>query len=205
LEPLAKNLPNMPSLKEAGDCVVRVNDGNDSNNQRELVMAAVRQYPMRFYNTSIPQRLEKFDAPVVLTINPKTKTNKSVVLIDPIPSNLMFVRVRTNTWNLHLVDQAVDYYSSREVPIVLTFMAYYKTGIKAGYKADYIYRQRTLNPYWVIAAESWERVMARYKGNKWVYACGKNADSFACSRCGNCLREYFHTVQKMKLLQIKQS
>jgi len=203
LEPLADNLPNMPSLEEVGNCVVRVNDGNDSNNDPELVMAAVQQYPQRFYNTSISRDLEKFDAPVVLTLNPSLQTDASIKLLDPIPPNLMFVRMRTNTWNLHLVDETVKYYSEREIPVVLTFMAYYEADIPAGHEKDYTYRKRTLNSYWVITTEAWDRVMARYKGNKWVYSCGKNADTFACSRCGNCLREYFFVSQKLKTISGK--
>jgi len=41
LEPLDVNLPNLPSKEESQGRVVRVNDGNDSNNDREAVMAAV--------------------------------------------------------------------------------------------------------------------------------------------------------------------
>lgn len=206
LEPLDEHLPNMPSLAEAASCVVRVNDGNDSNNQRDLVMAAVRKYPMRFYNTSIPHGLEKFDAPVVLTVNPSEKTDKSAALLDPIPPNLMFVRVRTNTWNLSLVDQVVAHYtqirhgSDRRVPVVLTFMAYYTESIPKGHEADYTFRKRTMNSYWVITQEAWDRAMDRYYLNPWVYTCGKDANTFACHRCGNCLREYFATMRRLKVL-----
>ena len=61
--------PHFPALDEVGDGIVRVNCGNDSNNQREHVIASTAQYPRRFFNTSIP----KFDfpGPVVLTANPK--------------------------------------------------------------------------------------------------------------------------------------
>ena len=194
LEPLADNLPNMPDLEKTDGCVVRVNDGNDSNNQPKAVMDATRKYPQRFYNTSIPRDLEEFDAPVVLTVNPAERTDESAALLNPIPPNLMFVRVRTNTWNLSLVDRVVEHYSDRDIPIILTFMAYYSTGVRKGYESDYTYRRRTLNSYWVITSEAWDRVMARYKGNKWVYGCGKDANTFACSRCGNCLREYFATM-----------
>lgn len=38
LEPLEENLPNMPPLEMAEGRFVRVNDGNDSNVQRELVI-----------------------------------------------------------------------------------------------------------------------------------------------------------------------
>jgi len=149
--------------------------------------------------------LDKFDAPVVLTVNPARRTDSSAVLLNPIPPNLMFVRVRTNTWNLDLVDKVVKHYSEREVPIVLTFMAYYMDPFKPSHAKNYTYRQRTLNSYWVITPEAWDRVMARYAGNKWVYACGKDANTFACSRCGNCLREYFATMQRIKAVSEKKT
>jgi hypothetical protein len=198
LEPLEDNLPNMPNLKMAKGRVVRVNDGNDSNNKPYLVLLATDSYVDKFYNTSVPENLEEFDAPVVLTVNPAENTDCAAVLVDPIPSNLMFVRARVNTWNLGLIDTIVDYYSSKEVPIILTFMAYYTNTIKSGHEADYTYRQRTLNSYWVITQEAWDRVMARYTGNKWVYSCGKDANAFACHRCGNCLREYYATKERLR-------
>ena len=69
LNPLEDNLPNMPDpekvIKEGK--IVRVNDGNDSNISRRHVVRSVRCYPLRFYNTSIPNDLGGFDAPVVLS------------------------------------------------------------------------------------------------------------------------------------------
>ena len=203
LEPLEVNLPNMPSLEQAKHMVVRVNDGNDSNNDRELVMEAVRDYPQRFYNTSIHYDLGGFNAPVVLTLNPGLRTDTSIVVLGQIPDNLMFVRVRVNTWNLHLVKEAVDHYTKRSIPVVLTFMAYYTENIPTSHKANYSFRQRTMNSYWVITPEAWDKIMAEYAGNQLVYACGKDANTFACSRCGNCLREYFATIERMKELAKK--
>lgn len=203
LEQLQENLPNMPTIKMAKGRVVRVNDGNDSNVQKDKVIFSTRRYPMKFYNTAIPKELDKFDAPVVLTLNPGMMTDKDVYLLDPIPKNLMFVRVRINTWNLDLVKKVVEYYSTREVPVVLTFMAYFGTAaaIPEEHKADYIFRQRTLNSYWAIITDAWEKVMARYKYNKWVYSCGKiegEKGTTACRHCGNCLREYFATMERMR-------
>ena len=43
LEPLDRNLPNLPSSEEATGRVVRMNDGNDSNNERSLVIRAAAQ------------------------------------------------------------------------------------------------------------------------------------------------------------------
>ena len=77
LHPLEDNLPNMPDSKYAEDYIVRVNDGNDSNVDRENVIKSTKQYKRKFYNTSIPKDLEGFGDPVVLTVNPSKMTDKS--------------------------------------------------------------------------------------------------------------------------------
>lgn len=201
LEPLDSNLPNMPSVDEAKNMIVRVNDGNDSNHKREDVIEAMKPYPMKFYNTSMPKHLEDFDAPVVLTVNPGKKTDKSAALLESIPENLMFVRIRVNTWNLDLVDEVVEHYAKADIPIVLTFMAYYKGDIPEGHKDNYVYRTRTMNSYYAITTDAWESIMSRYKYNKWVYSCGKiegEKGITSCRHCGNCLREYFASIQRME-------
>lgn len=200
LEPLKENLPNMP-LVEFGWGLVRVNDGNDSNVDRELVIRNTNQYPNRFFNTSIPKDLGDFPAPVVLTLNPADKTDNKVVLLKEIPKNLMFVRVRINTWNLDLVDKAVKYYLKKEIPIILTFMAYYQLILPEEHKQNYTFRKRTTNSYWAITTKAWEKIMDRYKYNPWVHSCGKiegEKGNTSCRHCGNCLREYFATLEKMK-------
>jgi len=197
LEPLDENLPNMPTPEQTRGKVVRFNDGNDSNHQRDLVMAAAAQYEHVFFNTSMPKDLEGFGRPVVLTVNPGKKTDRSAHLIDPVPANLMFVRFRANTWNTELCDQVVEHYSKREVPIVLTFMAYYGESVPEAHQKHYSFRKRTLNSYWVINPEAWDMLLARYPDNQWVYGCGKDAMTFKCHRCGNCLREYFMTLERM--------
>lgn len=207
LEPLDQNLPNMPNpeLVEKYGYVVRVNDGNDSNNHRELVIESTKPYKRKFYNTSIPKGLENFDAPVVLTVNPAQMTDSEAHLLDPIPKNLMFVRVRTNTWNLDLVDKVIEHYSACGVPIVLTFMAYFDGQIPVGHEKNYIFRKRTLNSYHAITTKAWKKIMARYlddkRYNKWVYSCGKiegEKGITACRHCGNCLREYFAMTERTK-------
>ena len=202
LEPLKENLPNIPVRTEGR--VVRVNDGNDSNVQRETVENVVRVNGWRdyFYNTAIPQRLEEFDAPVVLTVNPGKKTESGAYLLKDPPKNLMFVRFRTNTFNLRLADFVIKHYSAREVPIVLTFMAYFNMPVwfRAD-QPDYVFRKRTLNSYWAITTEAWEQVMKRYRLNCWVHSCGKiegESGTTACRHCGNCLREYFATRERMR-------
>lgn len=208
LEPLEENLPNMPEPVCNNVRIIRVNDGNDSNVDREAVIKACRIYPMKFYNTAIPKDLDKFDAPIVLTVNPGKMTDKGFYMIGEIdfggkwPKNLMFVRFRTNMWNLELLDKAVEYYTAKETPIVLTFMAYFVSqGHILAHDRSYIFRKRTLNSYWAITTEAWEGVMARYKYNKWVYSCGKiegEKGTSACRHCGNCIREYFATTERMR-------
>ncbi len=208
LEPLYENTPNMPDIRdtELYNRVVRVNDGNDSNNNQALVISKSKQFRMKFYNTSIPDNLEVFDAPVVLTLNPAKMTDKYWhKLLDPLPKNLMFVRIRTNIWNLdEVVYPAVMYYAShREIPVVLTFMAYYDKAekIPLHYKKDYMFMTRTLNKYFAITTKAWESIMSVFKYNKWVYSCSKiegEKGTHACHRCGNCLREYFYTMEKIR-------
>lgn len=201
LEPLAENLPNLPPVEETKGRVVRVNDGNDSNNQREQVLEATKAYRWRFYNTSLPDDLAGFGAPVVLTVNPGAMTDIAFHELESIPLNLMFVRIRTNTWNLEMVDVVVDYYAAHEVVVVLTFMAYYTGQIPAAHQKSYMLRRRTLNEYQAITTAAWEEVMRRYQNSPWVYSCGKvegELGTTGCRFCGNCLREFFATLERMR-------
>lgn len=217
LYPFEEHLPNMPTVEQAQGRVVRVNDGNDSNIQRGLVMEMTKIYKDKFYNTSIPKDLEGFGAPVVLTINPASpvkRTDTDFYRLDPIPKNLMFVRMLTNAWNLPLVDQAVEYYTTREVPVVLTFMRYYFTPIPEEYKSDYIFKKKIMNEYWMIKTDAWRKIMARYENNKYVSSCGKIEggrekkgeeslkDVYKCRYCGNCLREYFATMERLRVPRV---
>jgi hypothetical protein len=195
LEPLDKNLPNMPDVVDYVGRVVRVNDGNDSNNKRVDVVADTFHYRDKFFNTSIPKL--DFPGPVVLTVNPGKMTDDLWHVVAPVPKNLMFVRYRTNTWNLDTCRDVVAHYSGHEVPVVLTFMAYHDVQSIVNL-CDYAERKRTLNSYWAITTEAYLRVMDEFKLNKWVYSCGTEGVSSACSRCGNCLREYFATKERLR-------
>ena len=204
LEPLEDNLPNMPSLEEANGRVVRVNDGNDSNVDREMVMEAVEKYQMKFYNTSIARDLEEFEDPFVLTINPGFMTDKSWHKLIKPPKNLMFVRIRTNTWNIFdVVYPALTYYTELGVPVVLTFMAYFDNWDKMpiAHQPNYMYRKRTLNSYYAITTKAWNEIMEYFEYNKLVHSCGKVEGEMGdthCKYCGNCLREYFATMERLR-------
>jgi hypothetical protein len=120
---------------------------------------------------------------------------------DVIPKNLMFVRIRTNMWNLYtVVKPAVDYYTSKGVPVVLTFMAYYDKKPEMN-NDSYIYRKRTINSYYAITTYAWEQVMKKFKDNYLVYSCGKiegEKGKSGCQYCGNCVREYYNTMERMR-------
>ena len=184
--------------------IVRINDGNDSDNQIDLVMKTAKQFDDYFYNTSFIDNLEKFDAPFVLTVNPAEMTDSDFYKLEEIPENLMFVRVRTNTWNLdEVVKPAIEYYTAKEIPVILTFMAYFDKEIPEDHKDKYIYRKRTLNSYWAIIGWAWELIMEmdNYKYNPYIYGCGKiegEKGDTKCSRCGNCIREYYNTKERIR-------
>jgi len=206
LEPLNEHLPNVPHWLETVDRIVRLNDGNDSNVNRHSVEDAIIDMchgltgysPKHFYNTSIPKL--DFPSPVVLTVNPAAMTDKRWHKVDPVPDNLMFVRVRANGWNVWMAREVLDYYATHKVPVVLTFMAYYHEAesIPEAYRKDYTYRTRTLNSYWVITPEAWDRIVREVGPSPWLYTCGKDAHTTGCARCGCCIREYFATRERMR-------
>jgi len=198
LEPLGENLPNLPLSNDFR--IIRINDGNDSNIDRSVVESAAKQYKMYFFNTAIAVDLESFSGPVVLTVNPGEITDECFHKLLVIPANLMFVRFRVNSWNISLAREVVDYYTALRVPVVLTFMAYFEETIPSKYKDDYIFRKRTLNSYWAITTSAWRRIMAYFEDNPLVYSCGKiegEKGTTLCSRCGNCIREYFNTIVRL--------
>ena len=199
LEPLEENLPHIPTVEMAKGRVVRMNDGNDSNNQRELVEEVASQYDDYYFHTSIPKDLGGFSGPVLLTVNPGDKTDKNFHRLEDVPPNLMGVFLRTNVWNWDgVVIPAVAYYTKRNVPVILVWMAYYETPIPEGYRGYYEKRRRTMNEYVCIKPEMRE-YMERdgFMHAPLVYSCG-HKDTHSCARCGVCLREYYATKERMR-------
>jgi hypothetical protein len=212
LEPLDENLPNLPHPDEVGHRIVRFNDGNDSNAERAKVIEAASQYERVFFNTCIPLDLDTLPGPVVLTVNPASMTDKKFMkLSQGIPNNLMFVRVRANTWNLDtVVKPAVAHYTNpgprnisdrRPVPVVLTFMAYHEAdAIPDTHLRNYYRYKRIQNEYYGISTDVWRMMMSEFQSNPWVHSCGKiegDAGEKHCRHCGHCLREYFATMERM--------
>lgn len=205
LAPLAANLPNLPTVDVDYARVVRVNDGNDSAYDWQLVSLVTQSYPLKFYNTAgSPREIAEipWDAPFVWTVNPGHLVESFPYLVEP-HDQLMFVRVLTTTWNLDRVGEAVDHYATRRrVPVVLTFMSYHREeSLPEPHRKNYVLRRRTTNEYWAITTDAWKGVMDRYYDNPWVYSCGRvegERGKTSCSRCGNCLREYFATMERVR-------
>lgn len=174
LEPLAENLPNIPE-PEAG-IVYRINDGNDSSVSIGEVIEKSQQFPMRFYNTSLTIGLDDFDAPVVLTLNPRQMLDKEFYTCTH--EKLMYVRFLTNTWNFRSIGTAaIMWYAERGIPIVLTFMAYHsQDSIPEHHRQYYEQRKRTENDYWCIRPAAYRHIMEQCKLTsyaKWVSSCGE--------------------------------
>ena len=177
--------PVVPTLEEVKGKIVRVNSGNDSNNQKELVLETTRQYPRRFYNTSVPD-LDFGEEPVVLTINPRQ--DDCWTAVDD-PGDLMFVRFRANTWNLSMAYDAIKHYCyERDVPLVMTFMRYYdKEGIQA---SGYEFRKHIDHSYWDITQEGFDSVMDALLPVRLLYTCGTPENPY-CRDCGVCETLYW--------------
>ncbi len=203
LEPLEEKTPNIPPPEIIANNIIRINDGNDSSNDFDLVVQTTKDYPRKYYNTSWPNRIADFPGPVVLTLNPGLHTDNNFWKITSIPKNLMFVRFRTNTWNLGLAKEAIEYYTEKGISIILTFMAYFdeKDTIPPEHLKNYIYRKRTTNQYWAITTAAWLKTMGLFRLNKLVYSCGKiegDLGDTKCKYCGNCHREFYVTTERMK-------
>ena len=196
LEPLAENLPHLPPEGFDVGRIVRINDGNDSNVDKARVLETASAFTDCFFNTAIPNL--DFPGPVVLTINPAELTDGDYHKIESPPPNLMYVRIRVNTWNIDaVVKPAVDYYTGLNVPVVLTPMAYYTETLPEGHKNNYEWRKRTLNSYWVLKREAQKEIEALFADNPLVYICGYKGQH-ACRFCGNCLREYYATKERLR-------
>lgn len=183
--------PLMPTLEEAKDKIVRVNSGHDSNIQRELVIESTKKYKHKFYNTSLPNF--DFPAPVVFTCN-----GKKLILVEEQLDKLMFVRIRTSTFNLEEVDMAVSHYLKKHnIPVVLTFMRYYDySKIPSFYRRDFAYKKHILNAYYCHTAETHLSVLLRYRGVG-VRMCGTPISSF-CVDCRNCELLYWGYLHRRR-------
>lgn len=189
--------PHIPSPEEVGDGIVRMNCGNDSNNQRDLVIATAKQYKHVFFNTSIPRF--DFPGPVVLTANPCEEDN-GYIGIGEIPPNLMFVRLRVSATNLPQIDNEVEWWTRAQVPVVLTFMAYYDEKPQVdeevvGLESEdcYEWKVRHINSYHCPTSVFIHQVRKRYEDVRLVSVCGG-----FCRDCHICETYYWQTLKRLQ-------
>jgi len=200
LDPVSENLPNMPTLREVGRRIVRVNDGHDSNYQYRKVIDETKQYPRKFYNTSIPHLY--FPAPVVLTINPGGDTDRKWEKIEDPPKNLMAVRFRANLWNVPMLREAIDHYGSRKVPILITVMTYGDVSdINESFESFYDYKKHVLNSYYCLSRVGldllWGCVVPDPPLSDYVDLCGNAelwGEKYSCADCRNCEKLYWKAI-----------
>lgn len=190
LEPLSENLPNIPTKEMTNGRVVRVNDGHDSAIYPYLVLEVTKNFSEKFYNTSMVNGPDLLKWATVLTVNPGVMTDISFYKVES--PYLMFVRARTNMWNLQVVEDIIDFYAvKRSISVIITWMNYHTlTLIPAPYRKFYEMKKHILNPYMSLTAEAISSVEHLF-GYPNVYECGK-----LCKDCGNCLREYYKWKEK---------
>jgi len=227
--------PDIPTPEEVGSGIVRMNAGHDSNVQKELVLETAKQYEHVFFNTSIPEF--DFPGPVVFTangkeeepawcpiINRKGKTKQLMPKKEEYFDRIMFVRLRVSPTNWNLIEHAVACWTAKDVPVVLTFMAYYsqyppglvKYGdtfyweeefdvpnpkikkAQYGYPA-YTWKKRTINSYWCPTREYIRQCTQHMKkfGGRLVTICG-TYDGAKCKDCMNCANYYWITKRHLE-------
>lgn len=206
------NKPNIPDPVEVSNGIVRMNCGHDSNLQRKLVIATAGQYKNFFFNTSIPNF--DFPGPVVLTINPcEEEPARAYRPPTTIPHNLMFVRVRVSASNLGDIHRLVMEWGLVDVPIVITFMAYYEDDVVQRVIGDshafyvgidilYEYKTRHINTYWCPTRDMKVRTMKSLgiRRNRLLTMCG-TFDSNYCKDCRNCDSYYWITRRRLDAIK----
>ena len=216
------NEPHIPTPEEVGNGIVRMNCGHDSNMQRELVIETAKQYKNFFFNTSIPNF--DFPGPIVFTANPKEEGFICPTVIDDCwktgdfrADNLMFVRLRVSASNLARIFQAIKVWTDHQIPVILTFMAYYDqeppgtelvnaAGEPAYLLEDkseftaiaYVWKQRHINSYFCATEEFMRYVTKKMKkiGGRLVTRCGTVGSNW-CRDCKNCETYYWQTIKHL--------
>ncbi len=200
--------PNIPHVAYVGNGIVKMNCGHDSNIERKLVIATAGQYKNSFFNTSIANY--DFPGPVVLTINCCEEEPKRAIMPPiSVPPNLMFVRIRASASNLGDVHRLVTDWLLSDVPIVITFMAYYDNTVyhdmltkRHSFYSDikqlYEYKTRHINTYWCPTREMKIRTMKSLNAehNKLLTMCS-TFDSNYCKDCRNCESYYWITRRRL--------
>jgi len=203
------NKTHIPSPRTVGHGIARMNAGHDSNYRRGEVIRQAKKYKHAFYNTSIPQF--DFPGPVVFTANPKEEDVPTIIMAKELPSDeelkkIMFIRLRVSASNLDLVGDQISCWVRLDIPVVLTFMAYYEDNAlqKVLEKVPeaqvyYEWKVRHVNSYYCPTKNFKKMVMKRMNriGGRLVSMCG-TFESNQCVDCKNCETFYWQTMKHLK-------
>ena len=197
-------LPYIPNMDDVKGQIVRCNDGNDSFHKLKDVLKITSMYPDVFFNTSYPVA-DKFLRnkkllPVVVTVNPGGKedmTDTDFHKLEYSP-NIMFVRFRKNLWNDKLCHECCSYYRDLGIPVVLTYMRYNTIDeIPEEYRRYYQESKHLLNTYYALSKEAAYSHFRQFQVDfENVFYCGSRHSSL-CKTCGNCIREYYATKERL--------
>lgn len=204
------NKTNIPFGNEADGKIVRMNSLHDSNIRKAEVLRVAKRYEHVFFNTSI-RNFDDFPGPIVFTANPSEEQPVEMLFLrDPNAYKLMYVRLRVSAMNLMHIRKAVRTISKcSEVPIVLTFMAYYERpkwmngrDFSVNFTLDgntiaYVWKVRHINEYWCATKAFKKSVlkMMRAFGGSQVTICG-TLDSNYCRDCRSC-EAYYWIARKL--------
>ena len=198
--------PQLPSPDTVGHDIVRMNCGNDSNTRRCECIKQAEKYENFFFNTSIPQF--EFPGPVVYTANRLEEEPIDFSFLSDRKNlhKLMFVRLRVSASNKDYVKRGVEVITKMQIPVVLTFMAYYEKealDIVAdkypGARAFYIKRIRHINEYWCPLGFFMRNTLHKMKrtGGNLVSMCGAPSSNF-CRDCMNCAAYYWIAKKRIE-------
>jgi len=179
--------------------IVRINSGNDSNNNADHVIETTKDYLYKFYNTSIPN-LEKLNqyAPVVYTINPAGIINNNRFDIGNIKP--MFIRFIAYDDNSSTAIDVIKHFS--DIPVVITFFrfpeefAFNERKYKNINYLNYVFRKSIINDYWQMTDKSKIDYMNKLKNYR-VFMCGA-VWSNLCMHCNTCEYLYWEHMRKYK-------
>lgn len=201
---------HIPTKEDAEGKIVRMNSLHDSNIKRTLVLKVAKRYKHVFFNTSIPE-FDELPGPIVYTANPHEEEPVDIRFLDTKGvEKLMSIRLRVSATNLHYVIRAVGLLTNYcQIPIILTFMAYYDTEPGRYFKLAgedsilcYIWKKRHINEYW-CPTRGFKRAvlkMMRAIAGRQVTMCG-TLDSNYCRDCHNC--ESYYWITKRRLEEIE--
>lgn len=190
--------PLIPTVEEAEGRVVRMNSGHDSALSKGVVLEVAKRYKDVFFNTATHDW--DFPGPVVVTVNPDYYVKKHNDFMHgefcARSKNLMMVRARVDLWEMGMIREICSCYSW-QVPVVLTWMRY-STDRFLPRVSLYTREKHVTNSYWTLSKEVIDDITKGLQAEfPNVYLCG-NRWSSLCDQCGNCLREYYATKERMR-------